>query len=129
MEATAPWRGFWMQTIEVLIFCFSSLGAVLVAGQLIPFVALTVATASILRSFLEFSNIPKQVEAYNQGLNAIHTLFNTWDGLTRTERRTRATIKQVVCTVEQAMQTLAVALTDALPAQEGEEGDGDGEEG
>ena len=61
------------------------------------------------------------MEAYNQGLNAIHTLFNTWDGLTRTERRTRATIKQVVGTVEQAMQTLAVALTDALPAQEGEE--------
>ena len=32
-----------------------------------------------------------------------------------TERRTRQTIKQVVGTVEAAMQLVAVALTDALP--------------
>jgi len=128
LEKTAPWRGFWMQTGEVLIFVFSSSGAVLVAANAIPFVALTVACASIMRSFLEFSNLPKQVEAYNTAFTSVHNLLNRWDGLTRTERRNGKTIKQVVTTVEQAMQLVAIALTDALPAQDdSEDGDGDGD--
>ena len=128
LEKTAPWRGFWMQTCEVLIFVFSSSGAVLVAAGSTPFVALTVAAASIVRSFLEFSNIPKQVEAYNSALNSVHTMMNLVDGMTRTERRKRSTIKKVVSTVENAMQLVAGALTDALPSGDDEEG-GDGEGG
>ena len=116
-ERTAPWRGFWLQVLEILIFTFASSGAVLVGmgKEYVPYVAMTVAIAAIIRSFMEFSNIAKQVEAFNTALRDVHTLFNEWDGLTRTERRTRQTIKKVVGTVEGAMALVATALTDALP--------------
>lgn len=126
LENTAPWRGFWMQVLEVMIFFFSSLGAVLVGVEATPFVALTVAAASITTSFMEFSNIRKQVEAYNQAVNSMHTMMNEWDGMTRTTRRTRQTITKVVSTVEGAMEKVAYALTDALPTGS-DEGDGDGD--
>ena len=118
-----------MQVLEVLIFVFNASGTFLVAIEVSAFVALTVALSSITRSFMEFSNITKQVEAYNKSVNMLHNLLNDWDSKTRTERRTRQTIKQVVGTVELAMQQVAFALTDALPAgTEDEEGDGEGEE-
>ena len=90
----------------MLIFFFSSLGAILVGINATPFVALTVAAASITTSFMEFSNIRKQVEAYNTALRDVHNLMNEWDGLTRTERRTRQRIRQAVETIETAMNGL-----------------------
>ena len=117
-----------MQTCEILIFVFSSSGAVLVAAGATPYVALTVTAASIVRSFLEFSNIPKQVEAYNAALTSVQNMMNLIDGMTRTERRKRSSIAKVVSTVENAMTLVACALTDALPGGEDEEGGEGGEE-
>ena len=61
LEKTSPWRGFWMQFIEIIIFILNASGAALVGmgTAFIPFVAMTVAGASIFRSFLEFSNLTK----------------------------------------------------------------------
>merc|ERR1711988_711992 len=78
-ERTAPWRGFWMQLLEIIIFILNASGAALVGMGFVPYVALTVAAASIARSFLEFSNIAKQVEAYNQAVNQCHNMMNEWD--------------------------------------------------
>ena len=49
---------------------------------------LTVAFAAILKSSIEFSNLTKQVEAYNAALRDLHNLMNDWEAKTRTERRT-----------------------------------------
>ena len=95
---------------------------------LVPFVALTVGIASILKSFLEFSSLEKQVEGYNSAINAIHNMLNKWESMTRTQRRTNATVKMVVSTVEDAMNLVAVAITDALPGGEDDE-EGEGKEG
>ena len=96
-----------------------------------PYVALTVACANACKSFIEFSRLSKQVEAYNSAQRDLHNLINKWDGMTRTERRTRSTITEAVTTVENAMTLVAVALTDAMPGQgtnDGNDEDGDGEE-
>ena len=131
MESTSPWRGFWMQLIEIIIFIMNAFGAVLVGmgTQYIPYVAMTVSLAAIFRSFLEFSRLGKQVEAYNIAVNMIHGMMNEWDRMTRTERRTRQTIGKVVGTVETALNIVASALTDALPGGGGDDDEGEGEEG
>ena len=130
LEKTSPWRGFWMQFIEIIIFILNASGAALVGmgTAFIPFVAMTVAGASIFRSFLEFSNLTKQVEGYNLALNMCHNLLNDWDRMTRTERRTSQTIRLMVGTVELAMDNVAAALTDALPGGQKEDDGNDKEE-
>eukprot|EP00900_Chrysochromulina_parva_P018015 jgi/Chrpa1/26214/Chrysochromulina_OHIO_Genome00026898-RA len=67
-EKTAPWRAFELQCLEVAIFTINASGSILAAlgDSYIPFVALTVSASSIASSFLEFSRLPKQVEAFNQ---------------------------------------------------------------
>jgi len=129
-ERTAPWRGYWMQVLEILIFILNASGAGLVGmGKLyVPYVALTVAAASMARSFLEFSNLGKQVEAYNMAVNQCHNLMNEWDAMTRTQRRTSKTIKMVVGTIEGAFAIVAAALTDALPGGNKDDGDGEDDE-
>jgi len=128
LEKTAPWRAFELQCLEVSIFVINSSGAVLVglSTSLIPYVALTVSLGAVCTSFLEFSRLQKQVEAYNQSHRELYNLFNAWDGMTSTERRTRPIITQVVSTVENAVLFVAIALTDAIPSTQG--GGGDGEE-
>ena len=129
-QRQAPWRAFELQCLEIIVFTINSAGAVLVGlgNDFIPYVALTVGIAAVCKSFMEFSRLSKQVEAYNKSMRDIHNLINSWDGMTATERRTRQTITTVVGTVEQAMLFVAMALTDAIPSgQSG--GDGDGEEG
>ena len=127
-EKTAPWRAFELQCLEVVIFCISSAGAVLVGlkKELAPYVALTVAVGFVCKSAIEFTRLDKQVETYNKSQRELHNLINQWDGMTRTERRTRSTIKQVVGTVETAMLNVAMALTDAMLT--GTEGGGSGDE-
>jgi hypothetical protein len=129
-ERTAPWRAFEMQFLEILIFVFNAMGTVLVGAKITAYVPLTVALAAIIASFMDFTNISKQVEAYNTALRNVHNLMNEWDGLTRTERRTRKTITKVVGTVETAMLDVAVAITNGKltgAAQEEDDG-GDKEE-
>merc|ERR1711988_1307982 len=110
-----------------MVFSINSSGAVFVAlgEELVPYVAITVAVAAVLNSYLEFSRLPKQVEAYNTAQRDLHNLINDWDGMTRTERRTRQTITQVVSTVENAMALVAVALTDAIPSSRAKADGGD----
>ena len=94
---------------------------------------LAVALAAIVASFMDFTNLSKQVEAYNQALRDVHNLINNWDGLTSTERRTRQTVTKVVGTVEGAITKVALALTNgsvtgaAPPGEGGDEGEGGGE--
>jgi hypothetical protein len=118
VEKTAPWRAFELQCLEVAIFTINASGSILAAlgDSYIPFVALTVSASSIASSFLEFSRLPKQVEAFNQAQREMHNLFNKWDGMTKTARRTRQTITEVVGTVEREMINVAVSLTDAVPS-------------
>ena len=85
----------------------------------------------MLNSYLEFSRLAKQVEAYNSAQRDLHNLINKWDGLTSTERRTRKQVEEVVGTVEGAAILIATALTDAIPSgkrggseEGGEEGEG-----
>ena len=128
IEKTAPWRSFELQCLEVAIFVVSSLSAVMVGlrQELAPYVALTVAVGFVCKSAIEFTRLDKQVETFNNSQRELHNLLNQWDGMTRTERRTRSTIKQVVGTVETAMLNVAMALTDAMLT--GTEGGRDGEE-
>ena len=131
LERTAPWRAFELQCLEVTVFVINSMGAVLVAlgNVTIPYVALTVSVAAVCKSFIEFSRLDKQVEAYNTAQRDIYKQINDWDGMTRTQRRTRTTITNVVFTVENAMSLVAVALTDAIPSnqQKGDDADEDGD--
>ena len=69
-----------------------------------------------------------QVEAYNSAQRDLHNLINDWDGMARTERRTRQTITHVVSTVENAMALVAIALTDAIPSSQAKADGGDDEE-
>ena len=130
LERTAPWRAFELQLLEIIVFMFNSLGAILVGlGQSwVPYVSITVTIAAVCKSFTEFSNLEKQVEAYNTALREVHSMMNDWDGKTRTEWRTRKTIAAVVGTVETAMQGVAGALTGGTPfgaTKEGSEEEGD----
>ena len=129
LERTAPWRAFELQFFEIVIFCINSFGAILVGMGSIytPYVSLTVAVAAVFKSLLEFSNLEKQVEAYNAALRSVHSLLNEWDGKTRTERRTRQVITAVVGTVETGMTNVAIALCNAMPASGDDGGDKDGE--
>ena len=88
-----------------------------------PYVALTVSIAAVCKSFAEFARLEKQVEAYNTAQRDIHNLINKWDGMTRTERRSRKTVTEVVETVENAMLLVAIALTDIIPGQGGQDND------
>jgi len=129
-QRTAPWRAFELQCLEIIVFVFNSSGAALVglSSQAVPYVALTVALANACKSFIEFSRLGKQVEAFNAAQRDLHNLINKWDGMTRTERRTRSTIMEVVGTVEKSMELVAVALTDVMPGQglsDGGDDDGD----
>ena len=88
------------------------------------------ARSQIISSFIDFTNLTKQVEAYNTALTNLHNIVNEWDGKTRTERRTRQVITQVVGTVENAMTNVAIALCDgaqAAPGGKKDDGDGEGE--
>ena len=125
LERTAPWRAFELQLLEIIVFVFNSLGAVLVGlgESWVPYVSLTVAIAAVCKSFTEFSRLEKQVEAYNAALREVHSMMNEWDGKTRTERRTRQTIAAVVGTVEAAMEGVAIALTDGTPVKSAKEGE------
>ena len=129
LERTAPWRAFELQLLEILIFVFNSFGAVLVGLGMTPYVPMTVAISSILSSFIDFTNLNKQVEAYNEALRNTHNVMNEWGGKTRTERRTRATVTSVVGTVEAGMMAVALALTNGSLTGAEEEGEGEGEEG
>ena len=51
---------------------------------------------AVVSSFVDFTNLSKQVEAYNASINSVHNLVNEWDGKTRTERRTRQTVTKLV---------------------------------
>ena len=121
-----------MQFLEILVFFFNSLGAVMVGlgSAFVPWVTVTVAFAAALKSFTDFANLSKQVESYNAALRDVHNLMNDWDSKTSTERRTHQAITQMVSTVENSLQLVAMALTDAQPSsmgsQEGEDGDGEG---
>ena len=133
LERTAPWRAFELQLLEILVFVINSMGAILVGlGETwVPYVTLTVAIAAVARSFIDFAHLEKQVEAYNAALRDVHNMMNDWDGKTRTERRTRQTIAQVVGTVELALQGVYMAITDGSPtsaAKDGEEGEGEKED-
>ena len=130
IEKTAPWRAFELQCLEVAIFVVSSLSAVMVGlrQELAPYVALTVAVGFVCKSAIEFTRLDKQVETFNKSQRELHNLLNQWDGMTRTERRTRSTIKQVVGTVETAMLNVAMALTDGMLTGTGGGGDGEEEE-
>ena len=122
----------WLQVIEIMIFCINSSGSLLVgvstAGEFVPYVAITVAAAAVLNSYLEFSRLAKQVEAYNTAERDIHNMINRWNSMTRTERRTRATIGQVVSVAEMSMELIAISLTDAIPSGKAVDGDEGGEE-
>ena len=125
-ERTAPWRAFELQFLEILIFMLNSLGAVLVGLGQTSYVPLSVAAASIVASFIDFANLSKQVEAYNTALRDLHTVINEWDGMTRTERRTRQTVGKIVNATEGSMLSVAIALTNGRPT--GTNGGGGGEE-
>ena len=133
MMRTAPWRAFELQCLEIFTFIFQSSGAVLVSiGPIyVPYVALTIGVASVAKSFIEFSRLSQQVEAYNSAQRNIHNMINAWDGMTRTQRRTRKTITQVVQTVEAALLIVTTGMTDSTPGQAfamggEEEGEGEG---
>ena len=133
VERTAPWKALTQQVIEILVFSVNSSGSLLVGvseeGELVPYVAITVAIAAVLTSYLEFSRLAKQVEAYNTAEKDIHNMINRWNSMTRTERRTRATIQEVVSVVEGAMELIAISLTDAIPSAKESAGGGEDEEG
>ena len=85
--------------------------------------------ATIIASFIDFTNLSKQVEAYNGALRDIHNVMNEWNGKTRTERRTRQTVTKVVGTVELQLSNVAIALTNGMPTGGDAEDEGEGEEG
>ena len=127
LERTAPWRAFEQQFLEILIFMFNSCGAIFVGMGQATYVPLTVAISAIIASFMDFTNLTKQVEAYNQAINNVHNLVNDWDSKTSTERRTSQTVGQVVGVTEEAWMLVALALTNGSPT--GQAGGGDGDEG
>ena len=120
-----PVDHLFLELLEITVFVFNSLGAVLVGlgDSWVPYVSLTVATAAVCKSFTEFSRLEKQVEAYNAALREVHSMMNEWDGKTRTERRTRQTIAAVVGTVETALEGVAIALTDGTPVSAAKQGE------
>ena len=106
-----------------------TLGAVFVGLSQAAYVPLTVAAAAIVQSFIDFTNLTKQVEAYNTSITNVHNLVNEWDGKTRTERRTGQTVTRVVTTTEEAWLGVGLSLTNgALTGSSQEGGDEDGEE-
>ena len=129
IERTVPWRAFELQLLEIIVFCFNSLGAIFVGMQQAAYVPLSVAAAAIISSFMDFTNLGKQVEAYNTAVNNLHNLVNEWDGKTRTERRTRQTVTKVVGVTEEAWLNVGVALTNGTLTGSAADDEGDGEEG
>ena len=103
------------------------------AGQAcVPYVAVTVAIVAALNSFLEIARLAKQIEPYKEAapfdkeaapfdkededdedddedveeFRDLCSMLIKWDGMTRTERRTRETVCKVVSAVEVAMEEM-----------------------
>ena len=78
---------------------------------------------------MDFTNITKQVEAYNAAISNLHNLVNEWNGKTRTERRTRQTMTKVVGVTEEAWLSVAIALTNGQLTGAAQDEEGESEEG
>ena len=132
LERTAPWRAFEQQFGEIVIFILNASGAVLVGFELTQYVPLTVAIAGIILSFMDYSNLSKQVEAYNGALRDVHNITSEWDGMTRTERRTGKAMTKMVEIVESALLRVGIAETNGelttLSTSTSDGGGGDGED-
>ena len=104
------WR---LSALEIAGFIVQSSGSVLGAFEFTEWVALTVAIAAVLQSFIEFVQLRNQVTSVNLALRDLQSLSVFWDSLSIVRRRTPAVKMQVVRTAEAALLMVVDAHTTA----------------
>jgi len=99
--------------LEILGFVIQSSGAIFGVFQYTEWVALTVAIAAVLQSFIEFMSLRDQVTSVNLALRDLQSLVVFWDSLSIVRRRTTAIKMQIAKTTEDAILMVGEAHTTA----------------
>jgi len=126
LERRAPKIARRALVLEHIAMFANTAGAVMAVIDLVEYVAITVAIASVSMAFLDYFYIPSQLAATNKALEDAHKLLIEWDSLSLVQRKTNAVKKRLADCCENNVLALCQARTGISPNLPGQ---GDDEEG
>ncbi|GMI05119.1 hypothetical protein TrVE_jg12256 [Triparma verrucosa] len=100
-EYKAPLLSSKLTTLEIVSFIFTSFGALLAVINLAHWVAITVAIAASLESYISHSGLRQQRDILNKNIKEIQNMLTWWDSLTIVERRQLQNREKAVMTTEE----------------------------
>jgi len=104
---------FRLSLMEILGFFVQAAGSVFALFHFSEWVAVTVAIAAVVQSFVEFMQLKNQVTSINLAVRDLQALTVFWDSLSIVRRRTPAVKMQIVKTTEAALLMVVDAHTTA----------------
>ena len=130
-EYKAPLLNSRLTTLEVVSFIFTSFGALLAVINLAHWVAITVAIAASLESYISHSGLRQQRDILNKNIKEIQNMLTWWDSLTIVERRQLQNREKAVMTTEECFIAYAekVSGCQRVTELEMERGQGSGQTG
>ncbi|GMH71919.1 hypothetical protein TL16_g05779 [Triparma laevis f. inornata] len=117
--------------LEITVFLLTSSGAVLaVPGvELGSWVAITVAMATAVTSYLEYFQLRVERDTRNNSLAEFQNLVTWWESLSIIDKRTKQSKEKAVSTIENGVLLLVERRAGAAFGGGGGEDEGDGGEG
>jgi len=113
LQNRADRRARLLSQLEILGFCIQASGAIFGTFGYTEWVALTVATAAVVSSFIEFTSLRDQVTAVNLALVQLQSQLVFWDSLSIVRRRTPSVKLQVAKSTEDAILMVVNTHTTA----------------
>jgi len=113
LQNRADRRARLLSQLEILGFCIQASGAIFGTFEYTEWVALTVATAAVVSSFIEFTSLRDQVTAVNLALVQLQSQLVFWDSLSIVRRRTPSVKLQVAKSTEDAILMVVNTHTTA----------------
>lgn len=110
-EKMGPELDWQLSALEVAAFTLTRCGALFAVCGLAEWVAITVAIAAAVESFIAHLNLRSQREVVNKNINTIQNMLTWWDSLTIVERRTVHCRERAVLTVEDCVVAFAETKT------------------
>jgi len=113
LQSRAESRSRLLSILEIVGFCIQSSGAIFGTFAYTEWVALTVALAAVVQSFIEFMSLRDQVTAVNLALVQLQTQLVFWDSLSIVRRRTPVVKMQIAKVTEDAILMVVNTHTTA----------------
>jgi len=89
--------------LKVLILLLGVVASVLARYDELDWVAVVTASAGMVTSWSEFSDITSKVERYSRSIIALENLLTWWDSLGEVQKASKESIRKLVCTAESVM--------------------------